>query len=833
MGGVMPAIFCICIIAFLFSNASAVDDLQTLNNSLESTSDETERADIYKKIGDYFATIGDYEQASEAYLQALPLIRDSLSFSDHINIAKSLSWAKKFNDSLTELQLIIRDQPSNCEAILHLARVYLWTRNTDESITAFQKAGETCKDTENRAAAFKELAQIYVSKNNIEKAANAFAEALPTIRKEMTDDEKLEVAKYLSWGRQYDKAIIELNVLLEDNPSNCNVNLHLSRVLTWNGQIDDAIIAYEKAKQACSDPNKKALIYKELGEIYISKNNMVAASQEFLQALSTPNIFPVEEKLQMVEYISQGGNKEASIQELNRILESNPGNSKARKLLVQEKLRAEGVAGLENILHESPSAREQAFIYKEIGDFFIKEGDYKAAAPHFISTLQLGRDYLSIEERIQIAKYISWGGRFEEAIAELKLIIADNPANQKARLHLARVLAWDTRFTESLWEAEQILEESPNNTDALLIKANALRWRGDVSKSIPVYENALSSGEDFNARLGLAYSHLLIGRIGSSKKDKELLKPANQYQQEELESFNQELFRTSRPNFDLRYSFYKDTDDNEVNRYTSGFNFWLGNWRNGLQYVYIDAKDDNGRNTYAHNISLNTNSRISEIFSIGSGVGLYLTGKDNDSQYVTWQVKTEIDILNGNAGMRVSRDGLPVTAELIDNGIRLTNTLLYIQQRLTDRFSLYGSYTYRDYSDDNNANDFFISTNYLIYSKNPRVNIGYRFRYMDFNRQSRGGYFDPNDFISHQMYSTISFRKNKFYGYLEPFIGYESYRRYGDQSDDFVGGAYGYLGYRLSRHFSIELNGEGGNYAATTGAGWNYYQFGSRVLVIL
>jgi tetratricopeptide (TPR) repeat protein len=725
LGGNMAAFLCIFFLLFSTVNAFALDDIQTLNDKLQNTAEETERASLYKEIGDYHASLDNYSQASDAYLKALPFIRNGLTVNEH-----------------------------------------------------------------------------------------------------------LQIAKYLSWGKKYNEAIFELNSIVQTDPSNCEAQLHLSRVLSWTQQTDQAIASYDHALRVCGNLDKRAEIYKEIGELYISRNDIKNAVKTFSQALSTPEIFPVEDRLKMAQYISDGGDKETAIQVLNKILGSDPGNKKARTLLVKEILSFKGTQGIEEIKKISQRPEEQASLYKEIGDYFVSQGDYKSAVHYYIPALQMGRKQLSTEERIQIAKYLSWGGNPREATNELRVILQEDSANQKARLQLARILSWDGKFSEAMRETDSVLKESPGNEEALVIKANALRWWGDTRRAIPIYKNVLNKGEDFDSRLGLAYSYLLMGHLTNTEYHKEYLKPVHQYQQGEMDTFNEEFFRMSRPNIEAGYSFYKDTDDNEVNRYTSGVNFWLANWRNGMHYAYIDAKDDHGRATYAHDISFNTNSRISDIFSIGGRIGLYLTGTNDNSQYITWQVKSEADILNGNIGVRISRDGLPVTAELIENGICVTSTLIYIQQRFTDRFSAYGSYTYRDYSDDNNANDFFISTNYLLYRMNPRIHMGYRFRYMDFNRQSSGGYFDPDDFMSHQIYGTISFTKGRFYGYLEPFIGYESYRRDEDQTDDIVGGGYGHIGFRLTKRFALEINGEGGNYAGTA-AGWNYYQFGLRAIVLL
>jgi tetratricopeptide (TPR) repeat protein len=303
--------------------------------------------------------------------------------------------------------------------------------------------------------------------------------------------------------------------------------LHLSRVLSWTQQTDQAIASYDQAQRVCGYADKKAEIYKEIGELYISRNDMKNAVKTFSQALSTPEIFPVEDRLKMAQYISDGGDKETAIQVLNKIIESDPENKKARTLLVKEILGFKGTQGIEEIKKISQRPEEQAYIYKEIGDYFVSQGDYKSAVYYYIPALQMGRKQLSTEERIQIAKYLSWGGNHREAANELRVILEEDSANQKARLQLARILSWDGKFSEAMKEADSVLKESPGNEEALVIKANALRWWGDTRRAIPIYKSVLNKSEDFDSRLGLAYSYLLMGHLTNTSYHKEYLKPVH------------------------------------------------------------------------------------------------------------------------------------------------------------------------------------------------------------------------------------------------------------------------------------------------------------------
>jgi hypothetical protein len=256
----------------------------------------------------------------------------------------------------------------------------------------------------------------------------------------------------------------------------------------------------------------------------------------------------------------------------------------------------------------------------------------------------------------------------------------------------------------------------------------------------------------------------------------------------------------------------------------------LDKWKFDLNYRHTDAKD-NTRNKRAEELSIKTYSKVSKLFGIGGGFGLVRFQNNATADFFTWNIKTDVDVLNGVAGLSLAGDGFTDTAQLIEKEIRFTNLSLYTSQRLTNRFSIFGSYSYRDYSDDNKANDFLLSPSYTLSLKNPTINLGYRFRYLNFSRQSQSGYFDPNDFTSHQIYASLYMEKGKYYVYLEPYGGYQDYRRYGEHNNGYFGGGYGSFGVNLSRNIAVEFNAEGGNYALGTAAGFNYYLVGFRLQI--
>lgn len=500
-----------------------------------------------------------------------------------------------------------------------------------------------------------------------------------------------------------------------------------------------------------------------------------------------------------------------------------------------EKLLAEGrhdeaLKAYRDLLSQAENDRQKAGIHKKIGDILVSRDELKKAAEEFLQALS-HKEFFTEKERLQMAVYISWADRLDEAIAELKALLAENETNEEARIHLARCLSWSGRLDESLMEADRVLEKSPENKDAKLVKANALSWKGDVNAAVPLYEHLLEKEDNFDARLGLAYALLARGDRQAARQNSKRLKPIYPYQEKELKKLLEAVDASVRPSVELRYSHFNDTDENIVNRYSMKYVFRIGDWKADISYRHTDARD-HSRDKRAEDFFLAVYSKTVGSLNLSGGIGITQTGRGNMTNFLTGKINAEMSIFNGAIGAGISREVLTDTAEIIENRIKITQAGLYILQKVTDRISLSGSYSYRDYSDSNSSHDLQFVAKYVVLPVNPKVAAGYKLRYLDFSDQKRNGYFDPDDFISHQVFASLYYEGRRYYVTLEPFVGHQSFRRYGEKSNDFVGGTYATLGLKISRDIVFEVNAEGGNYAMGSAGGWSYYQVGAGMKIL-
>jgi tetratricopeptide (TPR) repeat protein len=482
---------------------------------------------------------------------------------------------------------------------------------------------------------------------------------------------------------------------------------------------------------------------------------------------------------------------------------------------------------LQKAIAETTDDAKKAAFYKELGEFYASKEDYKKAADEYLKALSLFPGFPE-KEKYKMALHISWAGRTEDAVRILRKILEDNPDNVEARIHLARLLNWSAKSDEAYEQIETVLKAHPDNRDALQVKAAILNSMGRRKESIAMSRKLLEEKEDFDTRLGLSYALLWMRNIQEAEKISNLLKPEYPYQQKELGKFSEELNKIVRPRYALQYAYYEDSDKNVLNRYRFSVGKYIGNCDFTLNYLFTSARDRT-RHNRDHDIMAETACPLTESLLLGLGAGANQTdATKHETQFIGY-AKMDQKIPGGSLGLTVNRYEIADTAQLIENHITAVRTGVYASKTLVGRLSLYGSYNFSYYSDNNNSNDVVVAPNYTLHAGNPVINMGYTFRYVGFRRQSGSGYYDPGLIISNQLSLYFSYEKPKFYMIFSPYAGYQTTRRDEEHGNDFFGGGYAVLGYRIINALALEAFADAGNGALSTTGGWRYYQAGVRL----
>jgi tetratricopeptide (TPR) repeat protein len=466
--------------------------------------------------------------------------------------------------------------------------------------------------------------------------------------------------------------------------------------------------------------------------------------------------------------------------------------------------------------------------YKELGDQYVSQERFRDAADAYGQALALGREQFKLDDRVRMAIYISWEDRLDAAVDELRRVIVKDPAHVGARIHLARVYSWAGELDAAISQADAALRLSPGNPEALLVKADALEWKGKYGQAIPIYRKILEDRNRFDAGLGLSYALLSAGNQTGAGKNARSLAPSNARERTQLDKLQNEIDGITRPKVDLRYNEYRDSDHNYVDRYSLLYGVGLGN-----KNLELSLKRTNTQSRTADNASeaasFSVVSNVGEGLRFRIGAGLRRSGLVTKRNFATGQLRQDAIVSNATITGFASTDLLDDTSGLIDSHIRVTSYGGHVSKPWTDRFSTSGGYTYRTFSDGNRSQDVQFTPQYTLVSL-PRIAMGYRFRFLDFRGQSGSGFFDPDNYVSHRLFGSISVEKEKISTYFDVFTGKQRFVRYANPTDDWIVGGSAAVAFKPIRQLLIEVNAEGGDSVGESITGFKSSTVGLRVL---
>jgi tetratricopeptide (TPR) repeat protein len=676
----------------------------------------------------------------------------------------------------------------------------------------------------------KKLGDAFAAKDDDKRAADEYVRALSLNAAAFTEEERIRMAIVVSWAGRFDKAIGILRSVLAENPENREARTQLAKFLSWSDRPGQAQAEADTVLRSHPD-DPEALLVK--ANVLRWRGEAAASIPFYERVLSKGENFDARLGLAHA-YLSIG--KKEKAREIGRTLK--PALEAQRKELTQlrealgaaaEGLQQQGAAGgAGQSVDAEKSKVAEARERKRRGDELATQGDNKRAAEEYKEALSADASAFTGEERLHMATVISWARDFEESARILRAILEGDPSNTQARLYLAKVLSWSGQLNEAQAEVEKVLKATPDEQEALLAKANILRWRGEAATSIPLYERVLSRGESFDARLGLSYAYLDAGKKDKAQEIGKTLTPSSEAQRKEVATFSDALSAATASHIGLQASYYRDSDDNTVKRSGLVYGFWAGNWESELTYWLIEAKDPD-RHEWSETFSITARRHEGGLSTgVRAGVSSTAGGTSND---IFGQASADISRGWWTVGLNASRDVLSDTAELVQNRIKRTAGTVTLSETASSRWTFAQNYTRAGYSDSNDLDDLGASVRYTALTVPARIATGYRFRYWNFRRQSGGGYFDPKDFISHQIFFSLSVEREGFHASLEPYTGYQSFKRYGETSGNYFAGYSASAGWTRKKNMSGELTAEGGNYAVGSTAGFNYYQVGFRLTV--
>lgn len=157
-----------------------------------------------------------------------------------LELARVLSYSKKYDESLREYQKLLQDKPDSMIVRIEMAKILVYQEKTEEALDQFLKIPPEHIDDKTWIM----IADIYSKNKNYAEAEKIYSHYLQKFPED--DKARLKLAEILSWHKRYDESIHQYRMILRRHPEDIQVRRRYAQVLTWMGEDQEAIKEWKK-----------------------------------------------------------------------------------------------------------------------------------------------------------------------------------------------------------------------------------------------------------------------------------------------------------------------------------------------------------------------------------------------------------------------------------------------------------------------------------------------------------------------------------------------------------------------------------------------------------
>ncbi|MBL6968109.1 MAG: tetratricopeptide repeat protein [Desulfobacteraceae bacterium] len=162
---------------------------------------------------------------------------------------------------------------------------------------------------------------------------------------------RLELARVLSYVKQYDESVSEYEKLLKEKPDLVDAKLELAKVLFWKGDAKTAFHMLQQIPEKNITGDTRVL----MADLYMTQQNYKKAEQLYRAHLET-NRDDHAVRLKLAEMLSWEKEYDASLAEYRKILEALPDETQVRRryafVLIWSGKHAEAATELKKTLNQ-------------------------------------------------------------------------------------------------------------------------------------------------------------------------------------------------------------------------------------------------------------------------------------------------------------------------------------------------------------------------------------------------------------------------------------------------------------------------------------------------
>jgi putative PEP-CTERM system TPR-repeat lipoprotein len=202
------------------------------------------------------------------------------------------------------------------------------------------------------------------------------------------------------------------------------------------------------------------------------------------------------------------------------LLQLEPENEAARRLLNSIQLAGGRLEGIESATGENGARladSQDPGMLALLGTAYLKRGDYAGAEVELNKAAKLAPESLPIRTQLALGKLSS--GNAEEAVKDLKAIIAEQPDFVQANVMLVLAYLSDKHYDDALAAARALLAAKPDDALANNVLGFVYESKSDKAEARNAYQQALAKDADFHpARINLARLAVQDKDLASARK---------------------------------------------------------------------------------------------------------------------------------------------------------------------------------------------------------------------------------------------------------------------------------------------------------------------------
>ncbi len=448
----------------LYSAGSKDEAFSVFASYLERHPSDTRMRLEYARNLSYARRFPDALGQYQAVLQAEP---DNVAAQ--VGVAKVFSWQDNLDTALQLYDKILGRHPQAYDAIVGKAFVLMWMGQKNEARTLFQTAARRNPADREVASALRTLGPARAPLRPAAPVTEAKAQppvaveekqpqtqpgpatevavvpAPPSRSEEETFVETLMAqARAAASSGNYVEAIHQYHRVLERDPKNLKAKLQIARVLSWSKNYAEAAVQYDELLRSTPDnqaarlERARVLSYDTRFADSIAEYERVLKDAEATRAAGQPGQVNVDEvRLAYARVLSWARRYDESLAQFDLLLPAGTAKEPKDKDLLIEKAR---VLSWTRRFDQSIETYDQALV--------VAPGDFEA---------RLGK-----------AQATYWSGKLDEAAAQLRPLLTEQPRHPRTSFTLAAV----ERGRGYNGRALSLLKDAPQNEDTEKLRSS-------------------------------------------------------------------------------------------------------------------------------------------------------------------------------------------------------------------------------------------------------------------------------------------------------------------------------------------------------------------------